>query len=238
MRAAPMIGSLWLIMCLGLVAVFLAFAQVMPTEPTGQQQTTTSMRSPRNPTSMQALPTWTPTVWTLAMLVNEADAVVRVKYRREMGGVGHLFFSFTVLEWYKQPPAFRASATTESEQRVGLMTTSPAVFQDSGIPFPYPPLDGEVILFLKPAEPAAQTFDEVVGDQSGGFSIVQGRIEYAGIPRYKGWTLERFEKVLRTLLGAPPIVPKELGSHPPGTAPTIRLDLLDAPHVRTVIIDL
>ncbi len=151
---------------------------------------------PPIPTATPAppLPTATPTAtpWTLAKLVQQADAIAEVEYAPGdiSPAAGAVLMHRTVRNWLKSP-----------KSAVSLQINLIEVGEEEGR---LSRVSDHSLLFLMGS---SGSFGEnsyyLLGSTVGVFEIRDQNIGYAGIPQYQGWAVADFEAAIRALLAHP-----------------------------------
>jgi hypothetical protein len=165
-------------------------------------------------TAIPPTPTVTPTAipWPLAKLVQQADAIVALRW---MGGTGLAGFhqtDFAVQHWLKQPERWDVELNEDARNWLALTQSTASVpvgVRNRPTPTTTPEYNREkddIILFLqwcKDEHIGMNSFCAITGDGIGAFTTHNGKIESAGIPQYQGWAVAEFEAEIRALLAHP-----------------------------------
>ncbi len=174
---------------------------VLPTPvPTIEQQAPAPMPTAPNAGfhTQTPWPTATPQptpIADLATLAGKAEVIARVRLQSiEPWNSGVLPFGAEILEWIKRPNNLITNNLNvdvflgaNGEIRVAPVLRS---MGDMG--------EGEYIVFLnKGGTFGSQPSFAFADDTSGLFSIVNGAIDYAGIPTYKAWSVDQFKAAFR-----------------------------------------
>ncbi len=175
-----------------------------------------STTAPLPPTET-TVPSPTP-IQDLAMLAQQSDVIVRAKVDFSDGQTHTQYYSLLPQEWIKNPDGIIADklslwvlAGRDWGRRIPLAIEAVPFDQKS---------DKEYILFMHLAKerqwdrtPSYYLTDEFADSSgikfsnAGVFSILDGKIDFAGIPRYQGWTVDNFVKEIHHF--APTPVPVE-----------------------------
>lgn len=202
---------------------FFAAGQPLPLLPTS---TATPVLPSLTPTN-KPTPSSTP-IQDLATLAAQSDLIVRARVVRMGVAQYTLYCTLKPEEWLKNPGgliadrlSLRVPAGRDWSQETPVMV--PVVLQTGkeGLLGEDSESGPDYIIFMRnsvPAEnmggsPVYRLTDEQSGkiSNAGVFSILNGKIDYAGIPKYKGWTVDQFTAEIRRY--APTPVPVEKAAY-------------------------
>jgi hypothetical protein len=161
------------------------------------------------PTPAPPRPTLTPITWTLENLSRSADVIAEVEPLAISTPDQYTWQSQDVIvrKWLKKPNDV-LTTTLQLSWPTSDYAQLPASYRagkpfilflsvEAFFPYMYPDYSGPVDRCTP--HYWARLIGEVVGQTvstSAMFELAAGRVAYAGIPRYKGWTADAFEKAI------------------------------------------
>ncbi len=138
----------------------------------------------------------------LSALTQRAKVILRVHVASSSSARDGLVIHVEAKEWLKRP-----GDVTSDRLAVWIPEIPNSIPGEVAVPQTFwDPSVTDYVLFLnqsgKKAEDGWSSY-ELADVTTGAFGIRDGNIDYSGIPGYKGWSVDRFEEAIRSMLSTP-----------------------------------